>query len=424
MGRHRGLRRSRAAPGHRGGNTLFGMLRPCRNRLSPQLRQAWLAHLCGMCLALRDRHGHLARLVTNYDGLVLSALVEAQQPQRPGARRQAGPCVLRGLRGAQVSQGAGAELAASASLLLASAQLRDHVDDGDLTGAVRARTATLVARRWERAGSSASTGLGLDVEVLQGAVARQGDLERALTASGPGDDPVAALLRVTAPTEEASAEGLRATAVVAGRPGNADALAEAGRLFGRVAHLLDAVEDLADDCAASRFNPVLATGLTPAQVRQVCDDAALGVRLALDDVELDDPALVHLLLVHELPRAVERTFRQVGFPSASQQPPALPPEWKPPRTPGGGHPGQQGPYGAPPPHQGGGYPPPPAGGGGGGGCLAGLVACGSCGACGGGSHGPARRGHRQQPRQAQQRRRDKDGCGDACDCCECCSCDC
>ena len=70
---------------------MFGMLRPCRNRLSPQLRTAWMAHLCGLCLALRDRHGHLARLVTNYDGLVLSALVEAQRPAVAGDEGRRGP---------------------------------------------------------------------------------------------------------------------------------------------------------------------------------------------------------------------------------------------------------------------------------------------------------------------------------------------
>ncbi len=237
---------------------MFGMLRPCRNRLSPQLRTAWMAHLCGLCLALRDRHGHLARLVTNYDGLVLSALVEAQRPAVAAGdegRRRAGPCVLRGLKGAEVTQGEGARLAASASLLLASAQLRDHVEDGDLVGAVRTRAASAVAGRWDAAGEVSGAGLGLDVALVRSAVARQGELERALVATGPGADPIADLLRVTAPTEEASAEGLRATAVVAGRPANAAPLAEVGRLFGRVAHLLDAVEDLADDRAAGAVQP-------------------------------------------------------------------------------------------------------------------------------------------------------------------------
>ena len=149
-----------------------------------------------------------------------------------------------------------------------------------------------------------------------------------------------------------------------------------GRLFGRVAHLLDAVEDLADDRAAGRFNPVLVTGLNPVQVRQVCDDAALGVRLALAEVELDDDALVHLLLVHELPRAVERTF------TAAQQPggPDLPPQWKTPSV----LPGQGG-------DEQGGHHPGRRAAAGGAGCLAALAACGTCRGCRGddrhGSHG-------------------------------------
>lgn len=377
---------------------MFGMLRPCRNRMSPRLRAAWTAHLCGMCLSLRDRHGQLARLVTNYDGLVLSALVEAQRPQQLAgeARRRAGPCVLRGLRGAEVSHGDGARLAASASLLLASAQLRDHVADGDLVGAVRTRTASLLADRWDAAGTLSCDGLGFDVDLVRSAVARQGGLEHRLEQHGPGTDPVAALLAVTAPTEEASAEGLRASAGLAGCPGNAEPLAEVGRLFGRVAHLVDAVEDLAEDRAAGRFNPVLATGLGPAEVRRVCDDATHGVRLALADVELRDPALVHLLLVHELPRAVERAF------TASQQPPTdipgLPPQWKSPSDPSGSGQGRHGAAGAT-------------------GCLGALVACGTCWGC------------RNSSNQQHNRKGggcggcgDCSDCGDCCDCCDCCDC--
>jgi hypothetical protein len=89
-----------------------------------------MAHLCGLCLALRDDHGQLARAVTNYDGLVVSALVEAQS-DAVGSRRKAGPCPLRGMRTAPVTQGDGARLAASVSLVLASAKIHDHVSDRD-----------------------------------------------------------------------------------------------------------------------------------------------------------------------------------------------------------------------------------------------------------------------------------------------------
>jgi hypothetical protein len=72
---------------------VFGIIRPCRHRLGGELGAAWQAHLCGMCLSLRDDHGQAARLATNYDGLVISVLVEAQ--------------------------------------VLAAAKIRDHADDGD-----------------------------------------------------------------------------------------------------------------------------------------------------------------------------------------------------------------------------------------------------------------------------------------------------
>ena len=86
------------------------------------------------------------------------------------------------------------------------------------------------------------------------------------------------------------------------------ALAEAGTLFGRLAHLLDAVEDLADDRAAGRFNPVDVTGTDLGAVRALCADAVLGIRLALQQATFDDARLVHRLLVHETGHAVDRAF--------------------------------------------------------------------------------------------------------------------
>ncbi|EGX55001.1 regulatory protein, partial [Streptomyces zinciresistens K42] len=90
-----------------------------------------MAHLCGLCLALRGDHGQLARVVTNYDGLLISVLTEAQADDGGALRRKAGPCALRGMRTASVAQGEGARLAAAVSLVLASAKVRDHVADRD-----------------------------------------------------------------------------------------------------------------------------------------------------------------------------------------------------------------------------------------------------------------------------------------------------
>ncbi|MEV6329181.1 DUF5685 family protein [Streptomyces sp. NPDC051909] len=282
---------------------MFGIIRPCRHRLGEGLRVEWMAHLCGLCLALRGEYGQFARVATNYDGLIVSVLTEAQSERSGDWRRGAGPCPLRGMRSADVAQGEGARLAATVSLVLAAAKIRDHVADGD--GLMGRRPVGLAARRiahgWDRAGAAGGEKLGFDTAVLLRAVERQPEVERS---TGPGDS----LLTVTEPTETATAAAFAYTAVLAGRPGNAGPLAEAGRLFGRLAHLLDAMEDLDADRASGAWNPIAVTGADRAEVRRLCDDAVHGIRLALSDAEFVDGRLVRALLGGELERAVDRVF--------------------------------------------------------------------------------------------------------------------
>ncbi|MFF8770442.1 DUF5685 family protein [Kitasatospora sp. NPDC015120] len=348
---------------------MFGIIRPCRHRLSERLQASWVAHLCGLCLALRDDHGQLARTATNYDGLIISVLVEAQAAAGEGAgRRTAGPCPLRGMRTASVARGEGARLAAAVSLALASVKIRDHVEDRDGVFARRsvAAGARAVTRRWDRKSAGTASVVGFDTAVLLDAAARQGELERALPAGG-------SVLLVTEPTETATAAAFAHTAALAGRPGNAAPLAEAGRLFGRLAHLLDAAEDQEADAASGAWNPLTATGTDRAEAERLCRDAVHGIRLALRDVELADRTLVHVLLAHETERAVERVFGRPGHTACRtgaehgggaplagnpyQAPPRHDPDQAPPQGPGAPVPPwvPQGPGftppGAPPPNR-------------------------------------------------------------------------
>lgn len=258
--------------------------------------------MCGLCLALRDDYGQVARIATNYDGLVVSLLVEAQSDAQP-SRRTAGRCPLRKMRRADVATGDCVRLAAVVSLALAAARVRDHVDDRDgLVGAAGVRpVARRVAERWVRQGADAGHSLGFDTGVLVAAMDRQVELE---ATAGPGSS----ILLVTEPTETAVAAAFAHTAVLAGRPANEAPLREVGQLFGRVAHLLDAVEDYRDDVARGKWNPLAATGTSVAEVRGLCDDAVLGIELALADVEFTDGRLARRLLTREVRRAVSRTF--------------------------------------------------------------------------------------------------------------------
>ncbi|GAA3132422.1 hypothetical protein GCM10010466_23790 [Planomonospora alba] len=281
---------------------MFGIVRPCRHGMCRGLFTSWMAHLCGLCLALRDEHGHAARLVTNYDGLLVSVLAEAQAPEL-SPRRRAAPCALRGFSGAEVvgARAEGVRLAAATSLILASGKVGDHIADRDGMYARRpvAAVAGRVAARWEAAGTRTAAAVGFDAGVLVDAVARQARLEA---------EPGRVLLDLTAPTEDAVAAAFAHTAVLAGKPHNAAALAEAGRCFGRIAHLVDAVEDLEEDRVSGAYNPLLATGTGTAEARRLCDDALLGLRLAVDDLDLAERSLVRALLVKEVRRSVERVF--------------------------------------------------------------------------------------------------------------------
>jgi len=285
---------------------VFGIIRPCRHRLGGELGAAWQAHLCGMCLSLRDDHGQAARLATNYDGLVISVLAEAQADGAP-ERRTAGRCALRRMRKLDVAIGDCARLAATVSLVLAAAKIRDHADDGDgALGRPGVRgAATALASRWAAASTRTGRDLGFDVGVLTEAIGRQTAVE---AAAGPGTP----LLTVTEPTETATAAAFAHTAVLAGKPANQAPLSEAGRLFGRIAHLVDAVEDLTADQASGAWNPLLATGTDLAEARRLGDDALLGIKLALSEAEFTDARLVHTLLVHELARSVHRVFAPAG----------------------------------------------------------------------------------------------------------------
>ncbi|MFE6227347.1 MULTISPECIES: DUF5685 family protein [unclassified Streptomyces] len=410
---------------------MFGIVRPCTHRLTDRLKTQWTAHLCGLCLALRADHGQFARVVTNYDGLIVSVLTEAQTGVTDAGRRTAGPCPLRAMRTAPVARGEGARLAAAVSLVLASAKVRDHVADRDGLLARRpvAAAARRVARSWDRAGARAGLAVGFDTAVLVDAVDRQTGIE---SLAGPGTP----LLVVTEPTETATAAAFAHTAVLAGRPGNAAPLAEAGRLFGRLAHLLDAVEDQAADAAAGAWNPLTATGTSRDEARRLADDALHGIRLALKDAEFTDGRLVHQLLAHELRVSVDRAFGTTTCAHGGAAAHGHGPVPGNPYAPNG--PGTSSPYGPGTPYApgpggpagpGGPWNPGPGGGGGGGfppgpprrgrrGLIAGCavwagLAC-TCQLCCGTYEDPWSRDH-------------KDGlckqcdCGSCCDGCECCS---
>jgi hypothetical protein len=265
--------------------------------MGPELKRKWMAHLCGLCLTLKAEGGQSARMLTGYDLVLLSVLVEAQVGAAP--RTHAGRCLLRGMRTAEVvpSSSPAARFAAAGSFLAGSAALEDKVLDSDLP-ALAVPSADRFARRSSARGRRLAGESGFDSIVLS----------RAARDAAAVEGPRASLDDLLAPSGRAVAALFAHTAHVAGRPANAERLAQVGDAFGRLAHLLDAVEDFEADRRRGKFNPLAATGTAPEQARRVATDLLASIREALAGVEMVDPELAQALLGPTLERSVARHF--------------------------------------------------------------------------------------------------------------------
>jgi hypothetical protein len=300
--------------------------------------------MCGLCLGLREGQGQLARTATNTDAIVLSVLTEAQL-DAPMRRTTAGRCALRGMQRAEVAaaDSPGVLLASTASLLLGSAKIRDHVEDRDGSVLTR-RPMAKVSTRWANGARVQAGRIGLDLEPLVAAINSQTTLEQRGGVS---------LDELTVPTQTCAAEFFAHTAVLAGQPDNVDPMREAGKHFGRIAHLADAVEDLEDDLANGRFNPLAVTGTTLPEAYDLLRQSDSDLRRAVAAAELADVPTVRWILLDPLTSLLRRLGTGIGAPIAhacktsrdhdahshypggpSHFPSHRPPPHRPPRRPG------------------------------------------------------------------------------------------
>lgn len=334
---------------------MFGVLKPCAHGAAKYGIDPgqWQAHMCGLCLGLRDGSGQLARAATNTDAIVLSVLTEAQAAA-PGERRTAGPCPLRGMRRASVvaADAPGVRLAATASLLLGAAKIRDHVDDGD-AGRLARPPMRRVSGTWSAAARAQADLIGLDIGPLITAIDSQTALEaRADGTSLAHADATRRVLspitldELTAPTQLCAATLFGHTATLAGRPENVAALREIGRHVGRIAHLADAVEDLERDRLRGRFNPLAATGTDMPRAYELLRESESRIRAAAAEAHLDQLPTVRWALLDPLATMLRRLGQGLGLavghvcrtsPVAQQHAPyqfPSPPGRRPPTRPG------------------------------------------------------------------------------------------
>ncbi|HEX7133865.1 MAG TPA: hypothetical protein VF228_14915, partial [Iamia sp.] len=155
--------------GARRAQGMFGNVAACRHTLGTHHR-AWMAALCGTCLAVRDGSGQLSRALVTTDAVAASVLAHEVGGVEAGHRR-AGPCPARGMLPATVWTGPAAAVGAAVSLLAAGIALDDKAADGDLPRPLR-RPAGRWAARIVGDGVALAEPAGIDAAAVVAAQAR------------------------------------------------------------------------------------------------------------------------------------------------------------------------------------------------------------------------------------------------------------
>ncbi len=281
---------------------MFGVLRGTSCSLKRDDRQAWMGHICGTCIALRDNYGQPSRLTTNYDAALLSVLCEAQNPAP--AEQITTFCPLRSKATMPIAapDSGGAKYAASVALLMASTKIEDHVEDKETFLRHIPYLATKLARNWKKAATQTAQTLDFNTALIEEQTSRQSAVE-----AQPNRD----FFYYSRPTEVAVGAAFRHTAVIAHCPQNADILYEMGQMFGRIMYLLDSYQDYAADVAANKFN-ALAASFREQDIKQhterIFQQAYQNFRKQFHQLELAKPDLARKLLIQQLKQKGHRVL--------------------------------------------------------------------------------------------------------------------
>ena len=218
---------------------MFGYVRPYREELRVRELEGYQAMYCGLCAAMGKRHGFTARMLLNYDFVFLAMLL-APREDRPSTALHRCPARLGLRRKCACAYSEGLDAAADESVILSYWKLRDNVQDSGFWRGLGARALSFLLRRGYRR-----------------AAARRPEFDRQVRACL---EELRRLEQEGSPSLDAAADTfariLRAAAVPSGDGARDRVLGELLYHVGRWIYLVDAWDDLAEDVAAGRYNPI------------------------------------------------------------------------------------------------------------------------------------------------------------------------
>ena len=216
---------------------MFGYVRPSVRDLPEEELDRFRAMYCGLCHTLSRRYGQAARFILNYDFTYLAILLSDGTAGAQGAGR----CYTSPIKKRPFLEPTAAmELAADESVILAWWQLRDAAEDKDKLGGLPARALGLLLTPAYR--KAARLRPEFD-RTVKGCLEELAALERENCPSmDRAADTFARLLQSAAPVDDPRHRVLEQLLYH----------------LGRWIYLIDARDDLAEDLADGRYNPVAA----------------------------------------------------------------------------------------------------------------------------------------------------------------------
>lgn len=271
---------------------MFGYVRPLRGELKVKDWEGYQAAYCGLCHALKEQCGSAARFILNYDFVFLALLLDEETtPATPCARR-CGAHPLRPRNAVPMTESMA--LCAGESVILTHYKLLDDAKDEGFGRAISSRLINLwLAGSYRRARRALTEFDGTVKDCLR-------ELKTLEEAKSPSLDR----------TADTFARLLAAAAPKTGREAVDRPRGQLLYQLGRWIYLADAADDLAEDKAKGRYNPI---------------DARFGGK---PDMEYIDTTMSHSLALAQsafqlLPpnrwQAVTENILYLGLPQVQKQ---------------------------------------------------------------------------------------------------------
>lgn len=218
---------------------MLGYITPDKPELKMKEYEMYSAYYCGICKAIKKRHGEIPRLVLSYDSVLLAMILAAVDGSRPTVKLER--CIIHPIKKRPIVYNeAAVDYAADMLVVLAYYKFKDDwADERKAIGAV----GMFAFRNLH----TKITGMYPDTcDIINKSIIQLAELEkRNCQSMDEAAEPFAQLMK-------AVFSGSKITEEVEIQ----DALGTIGYNIGKWVYLIDAVDDLEKDLEKNRYNPL------------------------------------------------------------------------------------------------------------------------------------------------------------------------